>query len=74
MKIKSDIIAGISYDDCTNHLKWWKLQANLMRHFYENPGSQPPSALWFPGHVVPPVGGWVGDRFIPDQSSVCTAV
>jgi hypothetical protein len=74
MKTRTNLAAGFSYAECTQQTNWWRLQAGLMKQFYENPTAELPESLWIPGHPVPRAGGWAGGVFVPDRSEVCNTI
>lgn len=78
MKIKTDLHAGMTYDECVTQRDWWKNQAQMMETYYHNKSNYPPAGLWFPcqGQVSPPPppnqgGGWVDGQWVPDMSGWC---
>jgi hypothetical protein len=74
MKIRTNLTAGATYEECDQQRDWWKQQAELMEKYSYNVKGGPPAGLWLPGTSVPPSstgGGYVGDVWYPDKSGVC---
>jgi len=57
MKIKTDLYAGMTYEQCDQARLWWKNQANMMEAYGTGASSTPPAGLWFPCMGNPPVPG-----------------
>lgn len=87
MKIKTDIYAGMTYEQCDQERLWWKNQANMMEAYGANKSATPPAGLWFPCLGNPPIpgggsssgsggsssagGGYVAGVWVPDMSGTC---
>jgi hypothetical protein len=76
MKIRTNILAGMTFAECDAQRSWWKQQAQLMEQYANNVNAGPPSGLWLAsgGTSVPPAtgsGGYVGGVYYPDKSGVC---
>ncbi len=87
MKIKTNIYAGMTLDECNAQRDWWKNQAQMMEAYYNNSKAlYPPAGLWFPCQGNPPSGGgttsppppppnasggWVAGVWVPDMSGSC---
>jgi len=57
MKIKTDIYAGMTYEECDAQRNWWKNQAQMMESYGASSSTVPPAGLWFPCQGNPPVPG-----------------
>ena len=77
MKIRTNIVAGMTFAECDAQRNWWKQQAQLMEQYSNNVKAGSPAGLWLPssgGTVYPPSsssGGYVNGVYFPDQSGVC---
>jgi hypothetical protein len=86
MKIKTNVFAGMTYEECDAQRNWWKNQANMMESYYNSTSTKPPSGLWFPCQGNPPSGGgtpppptpppsgsggYVNGVWVPDMSGTC---
>jgi hypothetical protein len=82
MKIKTNIYAGMTYEECDKQRSWWKNQASMMETYLYTKNSYPPTGLWFPcqgnppsgGGTTPPPpsgGGYVAGVWVPDMSGTC---
>lgn len=87
MKIKTNLYAGMTFEECDKQRDWWKNQANMMESYYNSSSYYPPSGLWFPcmgnppyggggGTTPPPTpppsgGGYVNGVWVPDMSGYC---
>lgn len=76
MKIRTNILAGMTFAECDAQRDWWKQQAQLMEQYANNVNAGPPAGLWLPsgGTVYPPSGsggGYVNGVYYPDKSGVC---
>jgi hypothetical protein len=77
MKIRSELRAGRTFDDCARERDWWKKQAGLMEEFANSKKYTPPAELWFPPSAVqlpstPPTYPSTGANHVyPDMSGVC---
>lgn len=83
MKIKTNLTAGMTFDQCKAQRDWWKNQASTMESYYYNKSLVPPAGLWFPcqGNPTypggsgskPPTssGGYVDGVWVPDMSGTC---
>ena len=72
MKIRSELRAGRTFDDCAKERDWWRKQAGLMEQWVESNRKTPPAGLWLPTaeHLpaTPPTGS---SGSYPDMSAVC---
>jgi hypothetical protein len=57
MKIRTDVLAGMTFEECDAQRNWWKYQAQLMESYGGNRSMTPPPDLWFPCMGNPPVPG-----------------
>lgn len=57
MKIKTNITAGMTFEECDAQRNWWKQQANMMESYQYSTATTPPSGLWFPCMSNPPYPG-----------------
>jgi len=48
MKIKTNVYAGMTFEECDVQRDWWKQQAELMNKYYSGSSTTPPIGLWFP--------------------------
>ena len=48
MKIRSELRAGRTFEECARERDWWKNQANLMEEYANSNKTKPPAGLWFP--------------------------
>lgn len=87
MKIKTDIFAGMTYEECDAQRNWWKNQAQMMEAYSADKSWSPPAGLWFPCMGNPPVpgggsssggttpppnsGGYVNGKWVQDMSGYC---
>lgn len=85
MKIKTNVYAGMTYEECDAQRNWWKNQANMMESYYNSTSTYPPAGLWFPCQptpyppttptqpTTPPTGsgGYVNGVWVPDMSGTC---
>lgn len=78
MKIRSNLSAGMTFEECDVQRNWWKEQAYLMQTYAKSSSSTPPSGLWLPGSGSPSSptypttgGGYVSGVYYPDKSGVC---
>lgn len=78
MRIRSNLTAGMTYEECDQQRDWWKEQANLMESYANSSGKTPPAGLWFPtsGQPTNPTypttgGGYVNGVYYSDMSGVC---
>jgi hypothetical protein len=84
MKIRSEIRAGRTFEQCAQERDWWKRQATLMEEYANSKKTTPPAGLWFPTTVTqlpstpptypvyptrPPTTG--SGAYYPDMSGVC---
>lgn len=60
MKIKTGVIAGMTFEECDAQRDWWKNQANMMESYAYSTATVPPTGLWFPCMGNPPVPGGSG--------------
>lgn len=78
MKIRSNLSAGQTFEQCDQQRNWWKQQAELMEVYAKSSSSTPPAGLWLPTSGSPSYpsypttgGGYVNGVYYPDQSGVC---
>ena len=77
MKIKTNVYAGMTFEECDVQRDWWKQQAELMNKYYSDSSTRPPAGLWFPcsGSTTPTPstqgGGYVNGVWYPDMSGAC---
>jgi hypothetical protein len=85
MKIKTNVYAGMTFDECAKQRDWWKSQANMMESYLYTKNAYPPAGLWFPCMGNPPYGGggtkptppppsgggYVNGVWVPDMSGTC---
>jgi hypothetical protein len=87
MKIKTNLTAGMTFDQCKAQRDWWKNQASMMENYYYNKSVVPPAGLWFPCQGNPPFpggggsgsgskpptpsGGYVNGVWVSDMSGYC---
>lgn len=77
MKIRSELRAGRTFQECARERDWWKTQSGLMEEYANNPHKTPPAGLWFPTAAVqlpstPPAHPTTGTgAYYPDMSGVC---
>ncbi|MBP1692212.1 MAG: hypothetical protein H6Q37_95 [Chloroflexi bacterium] len=84
MKIKTNVCAGMTFEECDAQRNWWKQQANMMESYANSTATYPPSGLWFPCQTqpyppapppTPPTpttcGGYVNGVCVPDVSGTC---
>lgn len=57
MKIKTNITAGMTFEECDAQRNWWKNQANMMETYQYDKSAKPPTGLWFPCMSNPPYPG-----------------
>jgi len=70
MKIKSDLHAGMTYQECDAQRSYWKNMAQSGHCTGYNP--QPPYPPYPPNPPYPPSGGgYVGGVYYPDRSGYC---
>ena len=73
MKIKSDLHAGMTYQECDAQRNYWKNMAKSGHCTGYNP--QPPYPPYPPYPPNPPYppsgGGYVGGVYYPDRSGYC---
>jgi hypothetical protein len=60
MKIKTNVYAGMTLEECQAARDWWKQQANMMEGYAHTYDYYPPAGLWFPCMGNPPVSGGSG--------------
>jgi len=79
MNIKSGLIAGMSYEECTQVREWWKDMARngpcLENPYPPTTGTPPPTSTQPPAsstNIQPACyGGYVNGVYIPDYSGTC---
>jgi hypothetical protein len=79
MKVRSELKAGRTFQECAQERDWWKRQAVMMEEFANSNKTTPPTGLWFPGAATQlpgsiPSGSTSGSttgKFYPDMSGVC---
>ncbi len=79
MKIKTNISAGMTFEECDAQRDWWKTQAGMMEEYYNGNVYYPPTGLWYPCSgtpapapaPIPTGGGYVDGVWYPDMSGTC---
>jgi hypothetical protein len=82
MKIKSDIHAGMTYEECDAQRNYWKNMAksgSCAAYYppatYYPPSTYYPPATYYPPTTYPPAptasGGYVNGVYYPDKSGTC---
>lgn len=75
MKIKTNVFAGMTFEECDAQRNWWKQQAALMEGYATGSSTTPPAGLWFPCSAPPQPstqgGGYVNGVWYPDMSGTC---
>jgi hypothetical protein len=84
MKIKTNLSAGMTFEECDQQRNWWKQQAQMMNAYLQSSDTYPPAGLWYPCATTPPPtyppttyppttsgGGYVNGVYYPDMSGVC---
>jgi hypothetical protein len=77
MKIRSQLRAGRTFEECAQERSWWKNQAALMEEYANSKKTTPPAGLWFPPTAIqqpsmPPTPPTTGTgKAYPDMSCVC---
>lgn len=87
MKIRSELKAGRTFQDCARERDWWKWQESLMEEYAKSNKTTPPAGLWFPSTATqlpstPPTAthlpsypstkpGTSTGPFYPDMSGYC---
>ena len=78
MKIRTNLSAGMTFEECDAQRNWWKEQAYLMQTYAIGDSTTPPAGLWLPssGSGSSPTyptsgGGYVNGVYYADQSGVC---
>jgi hypothetical protein len=78
MKIRSELRAGRTFEECARERDWWKNQATMMEGYVNSKNTTPPAGLWFPptaAHLpstpssLPTTGT---GTYHPDMSGVCS--
>lgn len=77
MKIKTDVHAGMTFEECDAQRDWWKQQAQMMQSYVKSGSSVPPAGLWWPTQTPTPTppsnkGGWVDGVWYSDMSGYCS--
>lgn len=87
MKVKTNLNAGMTFDECAAQRDCWKNQASMMETYYYSKNAYPPAGLWFPcmgnspcsggtSPTPPPTpppsgGGYVNGVWVQDMSGYC---
>ncbi len=73
MKIRTNLSAGMTFEECDQQRDWWKQQAELMEQYSKSSSTTPPAGLWFPTSGGQPStgGGYVNGVYYADMSGVC---
>jgi len=72
MKIKSDLRAGQTFAECDAQRNWYKRMVKSGRCGGVPPVPVPPNPVPNPiPNPIPSGGGWVGGRWVSDQSGAC---
>lgn len=77
MKIRSELKAGQSFEDCAQEREWWKKQSELMEEYAKSKKTTPPTGLWFPTSATqlptnPPSYPTSGTKTVyTDMSGIC---
>ena len=78
MKIRSELKAGRTFEECARERDWWKNQANMMEEYANSKKNTPPAGLWFPPSAAqlpttlptrPTTTSTT--KYYPDMSGVC---
>ena len=78
MKIRSELRAGRTFEQCAQERDWWKNQAKMMEEYANSKKSTPPAGLWFPTTATQtpstlPARPTTGTtKYYPDMSGVCS--